>query len=475
MFENLSFRISKKLLYSFLALLLIFSIPELSFGQGDPDAGKALFRANCAQCHNRNMKDDLTGPALGGVRERWSGKEDLLYAWIRNTQTVIAMGDEYAVNLYNEWNKSAMNPYPNLTDEDIENLLVYIDGMYTGTYGVAALTNAGGGAVQDNKPNNWLYLGIVLLLGFVALILARVATNYNSLLEFKETGISTEKPTLWEMLTTKGVVGFLIFVGIVVLGFTTVNSASSYGRQQGYQPDQPIAFSHEIHAGINKIDCQYCHDGARRSKHAVIPAANTCMNCHKAIEKGSTYGTAELTKIFASIGYDPSTDQYIEAYESKTEEEIKAIYTQWIGNEYMKENSLGELDGEGNRVVETQWEGIRSSLTNETKPQIQGPIEWVRVHNLPDHAYFNHSQHVTIGKVECQQCHGEVEAMEVVSQYSPLSMGWCISCHRQTEVQFKGNEYYNTYSKYHEELNAGTRQKVTVEDIGGLECQKCHY
>ncbi|MBT8218247.1 MAG: c-type cytochrome [Bacteroidia bacterium] len=475
MFDNFSFSIIRKLTLSVLTLLLTLSFSNPSFAQADPDAGKALFRANCAQCHNRNMKDDLTGPALGGTQERWAGREDILYEWIRNSQGVIASGDEYAVNLWNEWNKAAMNPYPNLTDQDIDNLLSYIDGMYTGTYGAAAVSTAVGGDAQESGPNNLIYLGIVALLAVIALILARVGANYHSLLEFKESGLDVEKPTLWEMLTTKGVIGFLIFAGIVVLGFTTVNSATSYGRQQGYQPEQPIAFSHETHAGLHKIDCQYCHDGARRSKHAVIPAANTCMNCHKAIKKGSTYGTAELTKIFASIGYDPSTDQYMENYESLSEEDIKAIFTKWIGNEYMKDNSLGDLDGEGRRVVETQWEGIKSSLTNDTKSEIPGPIEWVRIHNLPDHAYFNHAQHVSIGKVECQQCHGEVESMEVLSQYAPLSMGWCISCHRQTEVQFKGNEYYNVYAKYHEELSSGTRQKVTVEDIGGLECQKCHY
>ncbi|MEO1256169.1 MAG: cytochrome c class I, partial [Bacteroidota bacterium] len=96
-------------------------------------------------------------------------------------------------------------------------------------------------------------------------------------------------------------------------------------------------------------------------------------------------------------------------------------------------------------------------------------------HNMPDHVYFNHAQHVTVGKQECQTCHGPVEEMEVVYQYSPLSMGWCINCHRQTEVQFTNNDYYQSYEKYHEELKSGDRDKVTVEDVGGLGCQKCHY
>ena len=155
---------------------------------------------------------------------------------------------------------------------------------------------------------------------------------------------------------------------------------------------------------------------------------------------------------------------------------IKALYTKWITDTYLSENEgLEELDEEGLEVVESQWNGIVSSLTNEQKDKIPGPIEWKRIHNLPDHVYFNHAQHVSVGKLECQQCHGEVEAMDVLAQHSPLSMGWCINCHRETEVQFKGNEYYASYAKYHEQLASGDKEKVTVEDIGGLECQKCHY
>ena len=247
------------------------------------------------------------------------------------------------------------------------------------------------------------------------------------------------------------------------------------GRMQGYQPDQPIKFSHTTHAGLHKIDCQYCHDGARRSKQSVIPAANTCMNCHKAIKVGSKYGTAELTKIYASIGFNPNDDKYIDNYSNLSEADLEKIYKEWIGNSYMKTNSLTSMDDKGKREVEKQWAVLKASMTSETKPKIQGPIEWVRIHNLPDHVYFNHAQHVAVGKVACQQCHGKVEQMDVVKQYSSLSMGWCINCHRETEVKFADNAYYDSYKRYHDELKSGNREKVTVEDIGGLECQKCHY
>jgi hypothetical protein len=199
------------------------------------------------------------------------------------------------------------------------------------------------------------------------------------------------------------------------------------------------------------------------------------MNCHSAINNGSKFGTAELTKIYASVGYDPSNNRYIDNYEFFNDTATTEIYTKWISDSYLNDEGLNELDKKGQDIVDEQWEGIRSSLTNDQKTAIPGPIEWTRIHNLPDHVYFNHAQHVSVGELECQSCHGKIEEMEVVQQYAPLSMGWCINCHRQSEVQFEDNPYYANYENYHEQLATGQRDKVTVEDIGGLECQKCHY
>lgn len=199
------------------------------------------------------------------------------------------------------------------------------------------------------------------------------------------------------------------------------------------------------------------------------------MNCHSAINVGSKYGTQEISKIYASIGYDPNTGRYIENYDDLDESEIKAIFKKWFATNYIADNGNEDFIREGEGVVEDMWDNVVASLTNEQKNTVRGPIEWTRIHNLPDHVYFNHAQHVSVGKVECQTCHGPVEEMEVLAQYAPLSMGWCINCHRQTEVQFDDNEYYTSYVNYHEQLGEGSREKVTVEDIGGLECQKCHY
>jgi len=469
MFQSSFFKVN------FLVFVLLITGIQFSTAQ-EPniEEGKSLFRNQCASCHNRNMRDKLTGPALGGTQERWASypKEDL-YRWIRNSQAMIAEGHPKAVELWNEWKPTVMNAFPNLTDVEIESLLLYIDDAYKNPPGAAIAGGEGTGATSTPRTSNTIYYILMAVLALLALVLARVLSNLQYLSDKNDGKEPAPQRSILEILTSKGVIAFVLFALIVLGGYTTVNNAINLGRQQGYAPEQPIKFSHETHSGIHKIECQYCHDGARRSKSAVIPAANTCMNCHKAIVKGSEYGTAELTKIFASIGFDPSTGSYIDGYDNYTEEEIEKIYKKWIADSYVEDN--GNLDAKGERLIEEQWSGIKTSLTNEVKKRIQGPIEWIRIHNLPDHAYFNHSQHVAVGQVECQTCHGKVEEMKVVRQYSTLGMGWCINCHRQTEVKFTDNDYYKNYQRYHDEIKSGKRDKVTVEEIGGLECQKCHY
>ncbi|MEL7120091.1 MAG: c-type cytochrome [Bacteroidota bacterium] len=464
---------------SLLVFLSIISLTSSLLAQAEADLenlnldeGKTLFRNYCATCHATDMKSDLTGPALGGAEERWADypPEDL-YRWIRQSQAMVNEGHPRATELWAEWGPTVMNNFLQLTDQNIADILGYIDGVYTEVYPPRVAGAPAPGVVTAEKPDNTLlFVALAVILGILAVILARIVSNLNYMIQVRE-GEDARRRSLVEILTSKGVIAFVVFALVVVGGYTTVNNAIMLGRQQGYAPEQPIKFSHATHAGLNQIDCQYCHDGARRSKHSVIPAANTCMNCHKAIKVGSQYGTAEITKIYASIGYDPNTDTYLENYDAMSQSEIEKIYKKWIDDTYVKDNQTAPEDN----YSQNQWDDIVASLTNENKTKVQGPIEWIRIHNLPDHAYFNHAQHVTVGKVECQTCHGPVEEMEVVQQYSPLSMGWCVNCHRQTEVQFANNDYYKAYEKYHEEIANGSRTKVTVEDVGGLECQKCHY
>lgn len=468
--------IHKHLNFKSLITTALFFLSISLSAQVSIDDGKALFRQYCGACHAKNMKSAATGPALGGAQERWDDDE-ALYAWIRNSQALIAEGHPRAVELWNEYKPTVMTAYPDLTDDQIGSILEYIRCTFEGNCPGAApaVTGIEGLAAEKKETPKWLYWLLFVILGGLSFILARIIGNLNSLAAIKEGDDSYEKKTTMQILTSKGVIGFAIFALVVFAGYTTVNNAVALGRQQGYAPEQPIKFSHETHAGVNQIDCQYCHDGARRSKHSVIPAANTCMNCHRAITVGTEYGTAELTKIFVSLGYDPNTNTYIDNYDNMPLDSIEDIYTKWISDKYIEINELTGLNAEGEREVRNQWRDIVDALTNDQKEKVQGPIEWIRIHNLPDHVYFNHAQHVTVGQLECQECHGKVEEMAVLQQMSPLSMGWCINCHRQTEVKFNSNDYYASYAKYHEELEQGSRDKVTVADIGGLECQKCHY
>lgn len=478
-----------KSLLSRFALIALLILPTAlvnaqaeATAEADLNAGKTLFRNYCATCHAGDMVTNLTGPALGGVQGRWADfPEEDLYSWIRNSQAMIQAGHPRAEELWAEWQPTLMNNFLQLTDQEIKNILGYIDGVYTGTYGAkpaAAAAGEGAAVAVKSGPSKYLYWVLAFVLAALAIILARIIANMNYMLQMKEGNTDAHRKSLTEILTSKGVIAFVVFALVVLGGYTTVNNAISLGRQQGYEPEQPIKFSHATHAGLNKIDCQYCHDGARRSKHSVIPAANTCMNCHAAIKVGSTYGTAELTKIYASIGWDPNDNTYIEDYESMSRDEIKQIYSRWIANSYVTlDEKLKDSSMDIEDVVEQQWDGIVEALTNKATGdnKIAGPIEWVRIHNMPDHVYFNHAQHVSVGKLECQTCHGPVEEMAEVYQYSPLSMGWCINCHRETAVQFEDNEYYKSYELYHQQIQEGKRDAVTVEEIGGLECQKCHY
>ena len=462
------------------AILAIWATSGL-FAAPTKEAGKELFTANCASCHAKNMKDNATGPALSGTEERWSAfpRTDL-YKWIRNSQAMIQSGHPRATELWAKWKPTAMNNFPQLTDEQIESLLLYINHQAAGGDKPAP---AAGGATEakEETSGSWLYIGIAVILALLAFALMRIVNNLTNITRVQAGQAPVYKTTL-DMMSTKGFVAFTVFALTLLFGYKTVDNATKMGRSQDYEPDQPINFSHKIHAGVNKIDCQYCHDTARRSKHASIPGTNTCMNCHSAIKKGTISGTSEITKIYASIGYDPIQSKYIDGYDNWSEKQIEDLYKKWIGQEYMAKNSLTVLDDGGKLEVETQWNGIVKALRDDSNGKIQGPIEWTRIHNLPDHAYFNHAQHVSVGQVACQKCHGPVETMDVVYQYSTLGMGWCINCHRETEVKFKDNAFYQQYNpefiRLHKEKmgkDPEDTKKVVVEDIGGLECQKCHY
>ncbi|MFO7719823.1 MAG: cytochrome c3 family protein [Gillisia sp.] len=394
---------------------------------GDPVNGKTLFNSLCAACHKPYAKG--IGPALHGVTEKYS--RDWLNTWIRNSLAMVNSGDAQAVAIYEEYNKTAMPAFPALTDAEIGDLLAYVELPKPAPPVAAGPAAAGEAGPGVGGVSNNIILGI---LAFVLLMLLLILFLVNRTLRKFAVASGVELPAkkvggtpIWKAFVQNQ---FLVLVTSVIVllaaGYFVYGFFMQVGIDQGYQPIQPIHYSHKIHAGDNQIDCNFCHSSASVSKHSGIPSLNVCMNCH------------------VSIGEV--------APETATEEYSKEFYDNEIAKLY---DAVG-------------WDPESQSYTGETKP-----VKWVRIHNLPDFAYFNHSQHVTVAGIACQTCHGPIEEMEIVYQSAPLTMGWCINCHRETNVNMEGNEYYE---KIHEELsNKYGVEELTAAQLGGLECAKCHY
>jgi len=432
---NMKQVIHRKLGINFLRLSLIFLLTfstSLFAQDGDPVAGKSLFNANCAACHKLDKK--MTGPALRNVEQRLSEEEGLdrewLYTWIKNSPSMIKSGDAYANKIYEEYGGAAMTPFPQLSNADIDNILAYTATEAAPPPAPTPGAETGTAQVEGGISNDIILGALGLLFALLAIALFLVNKTLRRFAEAKGVELeSTKRTPIWKAFIQNQ---FLVLVSVIVLLLASAYFVYGYfmqvGVNQGYEPVQPIHYSHRIHAGENGIDCKYCHSSARVSKHSGIPSLNVCMNCHKSI-----YEVAPETQQegLAEYGVDYNA-------------EIKKLYA-----------AVG-------------WDDAEQKYTGETSP-----VKWIRIHNLPDFAYFNHSQHVTVAGVECQTCHGPVEEMEIMSQHAPLTMGWCINCHRETNVKVKDNAYY---TKIHEQLSKKYGvENLTAAQMGGLECGKCHY
>ena len=430
LFERIKIKEYLRFLFPALVILISFFSSFNALAQEDEaiQAGKKLFNANCAACHKLNKR--AVGPALKGVSAKYD--KEWLYSWIKNSTAMVKSGDAQAVAIYEEYNGSVMTSFPQLSNEDIDNILVYTDYTPPAPVASAAAPAAGTAGQSSGLSNNIILFALVLVFVILVVMLFLVQKTLMKIAAASGVDISPEpKPKrtpIWLAFVQNQ---FLVMVSVILLLLSSAYFVYGYfmqvGVDQGYMPVQPIHYSHKIHAGANQIECKYCHSSARVSKHSGIPSLNVCMNCHRNIaeyngeedlENGYTkdFYTKEIKKLYAAVGWDETNQQY----------------------------------------------------TGETQP-----VKWVRIHNLPDFVYFNHAQHVEVGEIACQKCHGPVEEMEIMYQYSPLTMGWCINCHRETNVKIENNEYY---AKIHEELSKKYGvEKLTVAQMGGLECGKCHY
>jgi len=412
--------------------LIVFLLSLISLQKISAQDGKALFNNNCAACHS--PVKDMTGPKLGDVLQRdpYNGDISKIDNWVHNVDKLLA-SDPYYKGLLSKFG-ARMTPFPNLSDKEIAAIITYAEKAYADAQAPQQPTG-GAAAAPETGTKNWVIFGIIsLIMAIIALILMQVNSNLKKLSDDRE-GILRPEPV--PFYKNKVYIALATMIVFVVVGFYVTKGAIGLGRQKSYEPRQPIYYSHRVHAGINQISCLYCHGNAWESRHAAVPSVNVCMNCHKAIqsyEKGpklydvdgnEVNGTMEIQKLYKYAGFDPANA--------------------------------------------TKW-----------NPSMAKPVEWVKIHSLPDHVYFNHSQHIRAGNVQCQTCHGGITEMDEVKQFAELSMGWCINCHRETKVNFDyndstGNKFYSIYEKLHNDFQNHKIDSIRVKDIGGIECQRCHY
>lgn len=467
----------------FLNLAIFFALFSFSYSQdeikGDGARGYELFQANCTACHQ--VDGTLIGPEIRGVVDRVKEEggvgREWLHAWIKDNKALRESGDAYANKIYEQYNRQEMLTFPSLSEQDIDDILTFsmdpeagqaafekakADAEAAAAAEKAAKSSGGGGVSSGIVIVGFFILSVLLiwilfrLNALVNLTRAEELTPDEEEAAFDFAGFMQKYDKVFKaslifllFLTLFGLWKFLLYIGV----------------DKGYEPEQPIYFSHQVHAGVQGIDCQYCHSSAKYGKVSGIPSPNLCMNCHKTIKeyKGDYY-----------------EEHLVESGEFASAEEVKAFYTGEIQKMY---KSIG-------------WDPATNSYTGE-----QRPIEWVRIHNMPDFVYFSHAQHVVAGEKAilkaiaegtipnaeelnlpdnsqvCFACHGDVSKMDELKMANQFTMGWCIECHRTTEVDMS-NEYNSQYyAELHEKLKKeyGDGAKITVDAIGGLECGKCHY
>ena len=388
--------------------------------------GEQIFKSNCAACHTIGG-----GKLIGPDAKEWLGSDRFV-----STDDPLGTLVKYVQNPA-DFGVLEM-PAQALTAGEIKQVLDYVDGYVPEVKEVVTSSVV---VVEEESMNTDIFLLILTLILFLLiLVLVSVKNNLKESMSLPTETVFESFKNYVTINRNKIIIGFVLFVSLMYLVY---NLMMGVGVVEKYQPDQPIAFSHEIHAGLNGVDCNYGHSSAKNSAHSGVPSANVCMNCHAVVKGGDDEAKNEIGKIWKSFGLDIETDDF-------------------------------------------DW--------NKVDTYDQTPIEWVRVHNLPDHAYFNHAQHVTVGGLECQQCHGNMQEKTVGQvataeelnkidynikdgiefDHPTLTMGWCIDCHRQKEVDMDDNDYYTEMHKNFKEKHEG-EENFTVDMIGGLECGKCHY
>ena len=445
----------KKHLANFLTLVLFVSVTVVSHSQD----GEKLFKANCASCHH--PVKNATGPKMQGVLQKWedNGEGDLIYEWVKNPAELYNSGKSKMAKAIWDWSPTVMTPQGHLSEDEVKSIFAYVDAYAPPVTAQGPATDDTVYEAEDETVSFWWWI-IIGLMVFVLFATFGVRRELSEVIAAKEGQAVDPKKTFivsarhWAR--RNWFVTVLMFVAVALFsGIELFGRLYQVGVYQDYQPSQPIAYSHKLHAGNMGIECRYCHHSAEKSKHAGIPSVNVCMNCHAVVHEGPQYGTEEIDKIHLAAGYNKAKQAY-------------------------------NLDANGIRVEQ--------------------PLVWNKAHNLPDHVYFSHAQHVhqNTGNIDCRQCHGPVqnytlgrvsttdevnayattdEGMEkgIIQLTKPiLTMGWCIECHNKKEIDLASTGYYEEIhnrlkSRADVHNNILEDDKVTVKELGGWECAKCHY
>lgn len=413
---------------------------------GNPENGIKIFKKECTACHSIDLTKKLIGPPLQNITKKRN--IEWLHKWIKNNKSLIKNGDKEALDIYNKYNKSDMNLFLHLSKDDINDILSFIDNpeIINNKKNDKNIINNSIIDKYSNELNNTyeiIFVGFIILFILLLIILIRLIQLIKILNSKKLGDYEIINYNIFNIINIIKIIkkyyyiGYsLIFIFSIISIYSIWNFLMLIDVNKGYKPIQPIYFSHKIHSGINKINCQYCHSDSQYSKFASIPSTNVCMNCHitidkyqgKYIEKGKnrSFYNKEINKLYKSIGWDPIDRKYKNA---------------------------------------------------------SNPIEWIKIHNMPDFVYFNHSQHIVVGEkaikkiknvdISCNACHGNVQNMDSVEMANDFTMEWCINCHRNISID-KNNNYYIEYFKNIHKKHY-KKNKITVSDVGGTECVKCHY
>jgi mono/diheme cytochrome c family protein len=403
-------------------LIAFFLFLNLSFASAQD--GKNLFKANCKSCHYLSDKMS-TGPGLAGVSTRVPSKEWMM-KWVTDNISLQKSGDPYAVQIKAKYGAQMTVFAGTLNQDQIKAIVDYVfsepgEPVVVTNTGTNPNPTPGGNPEEGGISPFYLTLIIIAILLILVSALKSIRRNMQNTVNEKK-GLPPMPEYNWRQWAShnKRSVALILIVVACYGSAQGWDALMGIGVYQGYKPTQPIKFSHKLHAGDNKIACEYCHSGVLKSKVAGVPTVNVCMNCHKGITSGPQYGETEINKIYAAAGWNKTTMKYDKA---------------------------------------------------------PTPLVWNKVHVLPDFVFFSHQQHVVVGKQECKNCHGDLTTMDVAKQFSPLTMGWCIECHSKTEVPgMKDNPYYEEFHKKLAEKYRGKSDSlITVARMGGIECAKCHY